>query len=319
MAFDEVRFPVGISYGATFGAGHSTAIVLLPDTDAEERIARGDGARRKYDASMGVKTRDDVAEVQTFYLARRGALRGFRFKDWSDYTSAANGSDTPGINDQEIGSGDGTTTTFQLQKQYASGAAYVTRLIEKPVSGTVRVAVDGVEAMSGWSVDTTTGIVTFGVAPTAGKQITAGFEFDVPVRFEKSADEWMQVRIEAYEHNDIPSIPLIELRNETPIDDEYWYGGSAEYNPLSENISISVLTGRAISVNPSASGKTITLPDPTDLSAGGPYFIIVNRSGTDSVALKNESASTIATIAALGSVMVLILVDALGAKYWVAV
>ncbi len=57
------------------------------------------------------------------------------------------------------------------------------RTITKPVAGTVQVYLDGVEQPSGWSVDTTTGLVTFGVPPTLGVEVTAGFEFDVPVRF----------------------------------------------------------------------------------------------------------------------------------------
>lgn len=318
MAFDEIQFPPEISEGAICGPGHSTAIITLPTTDAEERTARADGARRVYDASKGVSSIEAMAAIQSFAIARRGALRGFRWKDWSDFSSATDGYSTPGINDQEIGIGDGTTVDFQLVKAYISGAISVSRRIEKPVSGSVRVAVDGVEAMSGWSVNTTSGLVTFSVAPVLGKVITAGFYFDVPVRFSEDADKWMKLRLSDFDNRDIPEINVIELRNELPVDDEYFYGGSSVFNPLASNITLTSLNGRVITVTPNASGRTITLPDPANMPAGGIHFAITNKSALNTVALKNEVGGAVATIAALGSVMCVIAVDAMGTKYWMA-
>ena len=94
-------------------------------------------------------------------------------------------------------------------KRYASGAQSWTRTITKPVAGTVRIAVGGVEQPSGWSVDATTGIVTFGAAPSAGIAITAGFEFDVPVRFDSDA---LDVTLDLERLGSITSIPLLEIR-----------------------------------------------------------------------------------------------------------
>ncbi|MSU92040.1 TIGR02217 family protein, partial [Rhodobacteraceae bacterium 2CG4] len=108
-----------------------------------------------------------------------------------------------------IGTGDGTTTAFQLTKLYASGAQSWTRVITKPVTGTVRIALGGVEQPSGWTVDTTTGVVTFAAAPGAGVAITAGFEFDVPVRFDTDA---LDVTLDLERLGSITSIPLLELR-----------------------------------------------------------------------------------------------------------
>ena len=100
-------------------------------------------------------------------------------------------------------------TAFQLVKRYASGAQSWTRAIAKPVTGTVRIALAGVEQPSGWSVDTATGVVTFGTAPGAGVAITAGFEFDVPVRFDTDV---LDVTLDLERLGSITSIPLLELR-----------------------------------------------------------------------------------------------------------
>ena len=146
--------------------------------------------------------------VVAFFEARNGRLHGFRFKDWADHKSCLP-SGTPAPTDQVIGTGDGTTTAFQLVKRYASGAQSWTRTVAKPVTGTVGIALAGVEQLSGWSVDTTTGVVTFTAAPGSGLAITAGFEFDAPVRFDTDV---LDVTLDLERLGSITSIPLLELR-----------------------------------------------------------------------------------------------------------
>ena len=53
------------------------------------------------------------------------------------------------------------------------------------------------------------GVVTFSAAPGAGAAITAGFEFDVPVRFDTDA---LDVTLDLERLGSITSIPLLELR-----------------------------------------------------------------------------------------------------------
>ncbi len=77
------------------------------------------------------------------------------------------------------------------------------------MAGTVRIALDGVDQPSGWSVNTTTGVVTFSSAPSAGVAVTAGFEFDVPVRFDTDV---LDVTLDLERLGSITSIPLLELR-----------------------------------------------------------------------------------------------------------
>ena len=207
MAFNEVRFPDDISRGARGGPERRTQIVELASGD-EERNASWANSRRRYDAAYGIRRVDDLAAVVAFFEARNGRLHGFRWKDWADYKSCLP-SGAPAATDQAIGTGDGATTTFQLVKSYVSGAQTWTRAITKPVVGTVLVAIDGVEQTTGWSVDTTTGVVSFNTAPANGAAITAGFEFDVPVRFDTDT---LDVTLDIERLGSITSIPLIEVR-----------------------------------------------------------------------------------------------------------
>jgi uncharacterized protein (TIGR02217 family) len=207
MAFHEVRFPDTISRGARGGPERRTQIVELASGD-EERNASWANSRRRYDVSYGIRRADDLAAVVAFFEARNGRLYGFRFRDWSDYKSGQP-SNVPSPLDQPIGTGDGTTSTFQLVKHYTSGAQGWTRTIAKPVAGSVRVALGGVEQASGWSVDTTTGLVTLDAPPGAGIAVTAGFEFDVPVRFDSDT---LDVTLDIERLGSITSIPLVELR-----------------------------------------------------------------------------------------------------------
>ena len=207
--FHEVRFPAALSFGSTGGPERMTEIVTLA-SGHEERNARWAHGRRRYDAGLGLRSLDDIHATIAFFEARMGRLYGFRWRDWSDAKSCAP-SVQPGPLDCEIGVGDGARTEFQLCKTYSSGPASYARPIAKPVAGTVRLAVDGVELAEGdgFSVDPTTGLVVLSAAPAPGEAVTAGFEFDVPVRFD--ADR-ISINLAAFEAGEIPSIPIVEVR-----------------------------------------------------------------------------------------------------------
>ncbi len=207
MAFHEVRFPDNISRGARGGPERRTQIVELTSGD-EERNASWANSRRRYDVAYGVRRADDLAAVVAFFEARNGRLYGFRYKDWADYKSCLP-SQRPTPTDQGLGTGDGTAVTFQVAKIYTSGSQAWTRPVTKPVAGSVQVALDGMEQTTGWSIDTTTGLVTFEAAPGAGVLVTAGFEFDVPVRFDTDT---LDVTLDLERLGSITSIPLLEIR-----------------------------------------------------------------------------------------------------------
>ncbi|MAM40278.1 MAG: glycoside hydrolase family 24 [Erythrobacter sp.] len=207
MAFHEIRFPDNISRGARGGPERRTQIVELASGD-EERNASWANSRRRYDVSYGIRRADDLDAVVQFFEARNGRLHGFRFKDWADYKSCPP-SGVPAPADQVIGTGDGTGTAFQLVKRYTSGSQTWVRTIIKPVTGTVRLALGGVDQLSGWTVDTATGVVSFANPPGDGVAVRAGFEFDVPVRFDSDT---LDVTLDIERLGSITSIPLVEIR-----------------------------------------------------------------------------------------------------------
>lgn len=209
MAFHDIRFPVSLSFGALGGPERRSEIVTLQN-GFEERNSPWATSRRRYDAGLGMRSLDDLAEVIAFFEARAGALHGFRWKDWADYRSGLP-STPPHFEDQIIATGDGQTRDFQLQKTYQSGDQAAIRLITKPVAGSVRIGISGDELTEGidYSVDATTGIVHFDTLPELGEVITAGFEFDTPVRFDT---DLIQVSVAGFEAGEIPNIPVLEIR-----------------------------------------------------------------------------------------------------------
>jgi len=209
MSFHEERFPIDLSFGSSGGPERRTEIVTL-NSGFEERNSPWAHSRRRYDAGLSMRSLDDMDVVIAFYEARCGRLYGFRWKDWTDYKSCLPSLE-PNFSDQEIGVGDGVTDTFQLFKTYRSGDENYRRDIRKPVVNTVVIGVDSAALIEGthYTVNLTTGVVTFGVAPNEGAFVTAGYEFDVPVRFDMDRLEMSHASFEAGE---IPNIPVVELR-----------------------------------------------------------------------------------------------------------
>lgn len=206
MAFHDVQFPTHISQGARGGPMWSTDIVTLA-SGKEQRNSRWANSRRRYDVGYGVKSKSDLRELISFFEERRGSFHSFRFLDPLDHQS---GEGAVTALDQMIGVGDGMRTEFQLTKTYGGQFDPWVRAITKPVAGSVQVAIEGVSlAAHEFSIDATTGFVTL-LAPSAlGQQVTAGFAFDVPVRFET---DQLDVEITSFDAAMAPSIKLIEVR-----------------------------------------------------------------------------------------------------------
>lgn len=207
MAFHEVRFPTDIAFGSRGGPKRKT-VIAVSGSGYEHRNSQWADSKREYNAGYGVKSIDDIHTVVEFFEERRGMLHGFRWKDKFDYKSCAP-KQTPAFDDVEIGTGDGTTTEFQLIKIYGSVYDPYSRDIKKPVQNTVLIGVNGSQQSSGWSVNTATGVITFDSAPSNGHAITAGFEFDVPVRFNT---DYLEIDLAAFAAGNIPDIPIVEIR-----------------------------------------------------------------------------------------------------------
>lgn len=207
MAFHDIRFPLRLALGISGGPSRQTDIVSLAN-GREARNQRWRHSRRRYDAGSGIRSVADLYEVLEFFEARAGALHGFRFRDPLDHKSCRPDL-APTPLDQVLGRGTGTQKSFPLVKTYGDQAASWQRPIAKPVAGTVRVAVSGIETRAGEaSVNAATGLVTFATAPAEGAVITAGFQFDVPVRF---ATDRLEVSLEAFAAGRLPTIPLMEI------------------------------------------------------------------------------------------------------------
>ena len=209
--FHEVLFPLDVALKSAGGPERRTDIITF-GSGREERNARWAHSRRRFDAGYGVKTLDALQQVVAFFEERRGQLYGFRWRDRLDHSSAAPASSVTPL-DQTLGTGDGARAAFQLVKTYGSTYAPYTRTVVKPVPGSVRVAVAGSEVSAGiaFTCDPTTGVVTFlpGHAPASGAAVTAGFLFDVPVRFDT---DYLEVDLSAFAAGAIPKIPLVEIR-----------------------------------------------------------------------------------------------------------
>lgn len=204
MTFHDVRFPLSVAFGSSGGPERRVEVVTLA-SGREERNALWAGSRRRYDAGLGLRSDDDLHAVIAFFEARGGKLHAFRFRDWLDWKSCPPLA-APGATDQVIGTGDGSRTVFALSRAYQSGGHGWTRMITRPVAGTVRVAMDGMAVAP--AVDHSTGLVTFAAAPAGGAVITAGFEFDVPVRFDL---DQLVLSLADFRAGQVPSIPLVEV------------------------------------------------------------------------------------------------------------
>jgi len=210
-AFHEVTFPLDIALGARGGPERRTEVVTT-GSGREERNARWAHARRRWNAGYGVKSLDALSDVVAFFEERRGRLYGFRWRDRLDHSSAPLGA-TPAPDDQTIGTGDGAIASFQLKKAYGGAHALYARPIAKPVAGSIRVAVAGEEKEEGvhFDSDAATGLIVFraGNVPAESAAVSAGFLFEVPVRFDT---DFLEVDLAAFAAGEIPSIPVVEIR-----------------------------------------------------------------------------------------------------------
>ncbi len=209
MTFHEVRYPTNLSFGSSGGPERRTEIVTLVN-GYEERNSPWLDSRRHYDAGSGMRSLDDLDALLAFFEARQGQLYAFRWKDWSDFKTCRPSHAVSQL-DQQIGTGDGVARVFQLTKAYVSGSQTYKRTIVKPVAGTARVAVNGVPRIEtvDFTVNTATGTITFNLPPAAGLAVTAGCEFDVPVRFDTDR---ISTSLATFQAGQIPSVPVVEVR-----------------------------------------------------------------------------------------------------------
>jgi uncharacterized protein (TIGR02217 family) len=203
---DDVLFPLDIGREAMVTTSFSTEVAESP-SGHEQRISSWANARMAYDAGPGIRSEIDIAALISFYRDRRGPARGFRFRDPFDGSSAG-GQTSPGFNDVTLGIGNGSRTRFALIRPYGLMPEAQIRRITRPVPGSVRIAINGAEQATGWSLGAM-GQIDFATPPPEGTVITAGFRFDVPVRF---ASDQLEISRATFAAGEIASVPLIEIR-----------------------------------------------------------------------------------------------------------
>lgn len=191
-AFDDVLFPLALGREAEVAPVFSTAI-LTSAGGREARNAAWAEARTSYDVGPGLRSEADIGVLLAFFRARMGAARGFRLRDPFDFDAVG----------EVVGVGDGVARRFALVKSYGA----MERRITRPVAGSVSVALGGVGTLA-FSVDAG-GWVVLDVAPASGAVVTAGFAFDVPVRF---AEDRLSVARATFLAGVAASVPLVEVR-----------------------------------------------------------------------------------------------------------
>lgn len=197
-SFIEQQFPTDISYGSRGGPGFSTAIVTSKNGQ-EKRNINWSQARARYDVSYGIRSQTQLDSLLAFFNACQGRARGFRYKDWTDYS----------LTGQVIDTGTGLQTAFQIIKTYTLGSTTFTRTITKPIASTLSVYVDGVLQVSGYTLDSATGIITFDAAPDLDDPISVTCEFDVPVRFDM---DQLEISLDDINEQTAQNVTLTEIR-----------------------------------------------------------------------------------------------------------
>lgn len=213
-SFHEVQFPSSISQGALGGMRFNTSKIAL-SSGSEHRNINWVHSRGEWDVKHGLKTQEQIEALIDFFAARYGMAYGFRFKDWTDYR-LPRWRTTPGDMfplPVFMTTDGGTTRTFQLVKVYSDTAGTYSRVIAKPVAGSLQLLDNGLPTSS-FTVDTTTGIVTLtgALATSTGHTVAGACEFDVPVRFD--TDD-MKVNITTTEIYAWEAIPVVEIRETT--------------------------------------------------------------------------------------------------------
>lgn len=204
QAFDDVPYPLALGRDAGVSAEFSTSVATTA-SGHERRGSHWNDARLHFDVGPGIRSEAELGTLIAFFRARRGAARGFRLRDPFDFSSHAM-TGAPEASDQPIGVGDGLTARFRLCKRY-DGPEPQVRPITRPVAESVIVALDGTPA-GGWTLEPG-GWIAFDEAPGEGVEVTAGFLFDVPVRF---ASDRLDVTGAAFAAGEAPSVPLVEIR-----------------------------------------------------------------------------------------------------------
>lgn len=191
--FDDVRLPEDIERGARGGPEYLTTVISLA-SGREQRNQEWEYPLSSFNVGYGIRKRSDMEQVYSFFHARSGKARGFRFRNWLDYRVVA----TP------VASVAGDSNKRQLVRVFEDTINPQLRIVGYPVVSTLKVYVNQV------ITDTYTldgGVLTFPSDP--GADVVASFEYDIPVRFDTDR---LDTLLYNYNAGEQPSIQIVELR-----------------------------------------------------------------------------------------------------------
>ena len=291
MAFHDVLLPDGFQYSSGAGPGFQT-IVQTTGSGHEVRIQRQSQALHRLALVKQLQTPEEAKALKSFAMERRGSLHSFKVRDFSDYSSAANGEATPTNLDQIIGTGDGTRTTFQIVKRYGYlGPNEYTRTIHLIETGSVVVAIDAVPTTS-FTVSST-GQIVFSSAPADGAIITAGFRFFVPVRFTLEYEKWARLQADAFQVWSMTQLDVQEVPSEVEQPERYQAGGSRDWGNVGADIALTFADGRLHNINPTTA-INVFLPPPPQEGSGADLFVIhVPLGAAANIQLRDDAGNTV--------------------------
>lgn len=311
MGFHEIVLNDAISADPTGSASSGgpgfVSNILEADGGKVTVIRRRSQPQNRFELNVQNRAPEQLAQLRNFFLARGGASSGFLLKWAQEHNSTTlgyyktSGSGTIGSAttsaDQLIGTGDGSTADYQLIKRYTDAAGTLTRNITRPISGTVKVQVNGSDLTEGvdYTVNYTTGVVTLASAPTAGHLVKAGFDFYFPVMFGPGADASFREQPDGMLQSGMGAIDLIELLQPATFDEDVNHGGR-KLVTMTANLTMDAQT-LLWQLDPQSGSLTATLPDPATLPGGGTYFVIRNANASNTVDVLDQNGSTLATLA----------------------
>jgi uncharacterized protein (TIGR02217 family) len=315
MSFHNVELPQGVNYGSVAGYGFAT-LIQTTASGHEARITRQAQARHRLLPIKQLLDDSSAKELLRFALSRRGSLHSFKVKDWTDYTTNADGTTAQTALDQIIGTGDGTTKAFQITKTYNLGAAgeYV-RTITLPETSGMLVAVNGVTTAA-YTVNSA-GVITLTTAAPAGQLVTVGCEFRVPVRFEKSVDDMFRLQGTAYGAWTVEDLALVEVLDEVEYPERWFAGGMKDWGTVGGDVSIAFNDGQLHFINPSAA-INLYLPPATYHPGGWNVFAVsVYPGAAGTVQVRDDSGTAVGAAFGAGVTRQLGLVRSGSSYSWV--
>jgi uncharacterized protein (TIGR02217 family) len=321
MAFhDAALFPVEYSFGTSGGPAHETVIQQMPGGRGVYLPTVNEPVMRyEVDLSLLDPEHQRLGPLIDFIRARRGSTHGFRLWDYADHsTNALHIGEISAVDAtarHEIGVGDGTTTVFSLAKTYTESGESVVRRIEKPMrvaeanlftkvpylrnaTRTVWVWSDGSLQTEGvnYTLDYSTGKITFGTAPTAAKVIEWAGYFVVPVHLGAEADKFLRLTASSYAQRQTDTLTMVEEKSDTALLSLDRSPGGASLITLTEDShQIEFYRGAAqhFDADGLMAAPTLLLPEPDDWMLGRDILRIFNRGATIGLDMRDHTGAAL--------------------------